>query len=97
MKRAKIRNAYTKAVGKDWYKKMLSAKQAKADKLKRMKTDPLDLTQPAKPIVPDSPPDVGARIEVTKPTPASRMEENTSPSRAIEKALSRIREQTNGL
>ncbi len=92
MKR-RIRNAYTKSVGKEWYKKMLAHKQAKADKAKREKMGPLDLTQPDKAPLPEGP----KRLEVSEPTYSSKMDENTSSSAAIEKALSKLREQAKGI
>lgn len=96
MSRSKrIKNAYTKAIGKDWYKKMLAAKLAKADKAKRDKLGPLDNNSKTKPDLPSTPPN--KRLEVTEPTQGSKMEEHTSSSNAIEKALQRLEQQARGL
>lgn len=81
-----------KLKGKDFYKKMLAAKQAKANKVKKEKLGPLDEAPKVRPIIPDTP----KRIEVTEPS-YGKMEENTSTSIALGKALTRIREQAKGL
>ncbi len=72
---------------------MLDAKQAKASKVKKSKKT-MEEEQPKVKSVEEVP---LKRIEPTSTTPASRMEENTSPSMALEKALQRIEQQARGL
>lgn len=97
-RKSRIRNAYTKAIGKEWYRKMLAAKLAKADKAKREKLGLLDSNSKVKPnLPPSSPKEKGERLEVTEPTHSSKMEENTSSSNAIEQALRKLENQARGL
>ncbi len=81
-----------KLKGKDFYKKMLDAKKAKADKVKREK--PVDKAPEVRPELPDTP---KKPVDVTMDTPASRTEENSTPSQALERALQRIEQQAKGL
>lgn len=83
------RTARQKASGKEFYKKMLAAKQAKADKAKREKQGPLDEAPKVNPQLPDSP---KKRLEVTDIS-YGKMEENTNTESALTKALNTLRKQ----
>ncbi len=83
-----------KLKGKDFYKKMLDAKKAKQDKVKKSKKTLEEETPEVRPELPDTP---KQRIEVTEPAKASPMEERTSTASALERALQRIEQQARGL
>lgn len=83
-----------------FYKKMLEAKQNKKIKIKKEKIKKQEeLLEPPKQKGDNlhSIPKMEYRIEVTEPTHMSKMEESTTPHIALEKALDRIRIQSQGL
>jgi len=79
----------------NFYKRMLAAKKAKADKIKRTKKTMEEETPKVKGDNLSELPN--QRIEVTKPIYSSKMDENTSPNAALSKAIERIREQAKGI